>query len=385
MSAASAQAMECTHPGLTQAVVDVAATRAMLRSVPIVEGEETQIPEQAQRGLDRLKDGLGALVADYMSCVATSQMPVPAQIENALSALVRDNVDADGTDPTNNSQYGSSLSFKVELGADNRRLVSIVTRFGIQCGSDAMLSVFAPEHERWDEKLRWHSGPYSEVSGAFEAFQYAISPPDPHANWYVLAAHIKPWCSSTWSMLDYAVLRPGTSPTSPRLLLEDSRSMWWGSEDFGTLHANAADFDLRFHSASIDPGVHNRLFIRHYTVAGDSLRRTQPVAESPRDFVDEWSRSDWREAREWTDPRTRDGLQSIHERLRNGDHGQAYFTFESIKSCASVADGFQIEVLRDAPEERWFFHVRGRTRFLLTAVESRPDSRCTKELPGAAN
>ncbi len=54
------------------------------------------------------------------------------------------------------------------------------------------------------------------------------------------------------------------------------------------LSAEADAFELRHVAASIDPAVHGRRHVRRYRVSGDTARRMPPVAESVRDFVDEW-------------------------------------------------------------------------------------------------
>jgi hypothetical protein len=66
------------------------------------------------------------------------------------------------------------------------------------------------------------------------------------------------------------------SPRSSRALLIASDFMWWGGGDLGTLTAGPAEFDLRFHGASIDLGVHNRLWIRHFRVVGNAFRASNP-------------------------------------------------------------------------------------------------------------
>jgi hypothetical protein len=95
----------------------------------------------------------------------------------------------------------------------------------------------------------------------------------------------------------------------PTVLLQRHDGIWFGNDDYGSLTVNAKDFDVRFHSASIDGGLHNRVWIRHFAISGDTITRVQPVAASPRDFVDEWIVSPWESASGWTS-------KTASERLR---------------------------------------------------------------------
>jgi hypothetical protein len=63
-----------------------------------------------------------------------------------------------------------------------QKLIAVKAGFDIACGSDTMLLVFAPEGDSWKEVLRWQSQPYKTVAGAFEAFDYGISPSDESGN-----------------------------------------------------------------------------------------------------------------------------------------------------------------------------------------------------------
>lgn len=123
---------------------------------------------------------------------------------------------------------------------------------------------------------------YDEVSGAFWSFQHRLSPGNP---WFVVASRVMPWCSSTWSRIQYTILRPGPHL---KVLLDRSEVMWRGSEDFGAIVADRSSADVRFHGDDIDKGFLTRLFVRHYEVPGDSIKRIQPIAINARDFVDEW-------------------------------------------------------------------------------------------------
>jgi len=237
--------------------------------------------------------------------------------------------------------------------------------------------VFAPVEKSWTEVVRWQSQPYKTVAGAFQAFNFGISPPDKSGHWYVVAHSIMPWCSSTWSSIRYAVLRPGEDPLKPRVLMSRSDSMWWGSDDFGKVVVSRDSFDLRFHSHSVDSGVHNRVWIRHYAVSGDLVRRTQPVAVSPRDFVDEWIVSPWREASAWSSRKSLQQLRQVHGTLHKlEDHSG--FDFDSVQKCSGTPSTVQVGVSHEN-DETFYFKIAGNGPFQMKSISTSPDSTCDGE------
>ena len=253
-----------------------------------------------------------------------------------------------------------------------RGLLVSLPNFGIECGSDAVLFVFARQQESWKEVLRWQSEPYNTVAGAFWSFEYGISPPDESGAWYVVTKRIKPWCSSTWAGIDHSVLRPVSGTTRPKVLSSGSDEIWWGDEDFGKLEVNRDDFDLRFHAGSIDDGIHNRVWIRRFSVVGDSVRRIPPVAASPRDFVDEWIVSPWGDASQWSTS-SAIGLLQMHRRL-NKDRS---FEYDSVRRCSDGPDHYQVEI--DDSKRTYYFQVLGETDYKMKAVSEKPNAVCKGE------
>lgn len=291
----------CSPEEVTVAAAQVDATREQLLRLPV--GDlETDVSPAARRGIHSMQSALGRFVGAYMNCVATPIDPVRMQKELSQRAHAFRLPAGQSTKdqlPPDFGRYGSELRFEVKIAAE-QQLIAVAAEFGIACGSDSMLMVFANRDNSWREVVRWQSQPYKTVAGAFEAFNFGISPPDKSGHWYVVVHSIMPWCSSTWSSIRYAVLRPSGDALKPKVLMSRSDSIWWGNDDLGKLVVSADSFDLRFHSNSIDSGVHNRVWIRHYAVSGDVVRRTQPVAVSARDFVDEWIVSPWPEASAWS-------------------------------------------------------------------------------------
>jgi hypothetical protein len=332
------------------------------------------LTDTTSEAIERMKDSLDELALAYMHCV-----PVPKRLDpKRISRDLLDAISLASGRPGHDSagRYGSELRFEVRVTPDQRRLVSITATFDIECASDTILHIFAPTRSQWVEVVRWQSAPYKEVSGAFSMFQYGISSPDRGGSWYVVTAYIDGWCSSTWSMINFAVLRPASISLKPRVLLASSDSIWWGNEDFGKLVVNQLNFDLRFHAESLDLGVHNRVYIRRYAVNGDVVKRVQPVAASPRDFVDEWTVSPWPEAANWSNDRNIGELKQMHDELqRLKSDPDTGFSYESVHECTGSGYNFQVELCRDNGPS-FYFYVKGHSSFAMVRVRNTPDPLC---------
>ncbi len=321
-------------------------------ALPLGEEGDPRVPPIARQNILEIKNRIASLADDYMACQPSD--PDAKRISEALTVLVPPS-------PSDENKFASGLTFEATATG---RLISITASFGIKCGEDTILLIFAPNENSWKEVLRWQAPPYKDVSGAFWSFHHKISPPDANGAWFVVTSRVMPWCSSTWSSIEYTILRPG-----PKILLKRSEGMWWGNEDFGTLVATQNTADIRFTSNSIDPAVHSRPFIRHYEISGNTLKRVTPIAESARDFVDEWIVSPWSESQHWSAP----GLEAFHAQAKKNANW-----FKSIQKCNDQPDTVQIALTDYKTEEaHLYFRVTGQTNFKMTSVRTTPDPACS--------
>ena len=359
LAAATAAAPDCSAAALARDAAPVAALRARLAAAAPRDDIDTDVPESARADLDAYKDELGNLVARAVDCLPPRA--ATEEVERDVAKLLPD-------------IEGKGYATSVEVAASrNDGWLAVVTRSSIQCGEDAALAVFEPRGGRWQERLRWHSKPYDKVSGAYGSFQFKISPRDAHGDWFAVAAHVHPWCSSTWSSIGYEALRPGATPVEPRVLLAEDHSMWWGGDDFGEITVEPDAFELRYTAESIDAGLHSRTHVRHYAVRGDTVERTAPVALAARDFVDEWIVSEWKDARAWSDGAAAPRLADLHAKLGPPHERWTPMDFVSEKSCGP--GGFEIAwTTRD--DHVVYFRVRQGDTFLLVDAGDAPFAGC---------
>jgi hypothetical protein len=378
-------ATSCSESDFSAAAGKLQAARAALLALPVGDGLETGVSPEGQKAISAMKESLGEFVNAYLRCAPTS--PDTGRVRRELSESAHafrlpNGVTSNKDLPPDFGKYGFELWFGVQSAHDNR-LLSITATFSIECGTDAVLFIFSRDGGSWHEALRWQSRPYASIKDAFGSFGSGISPPDNLGRWYVVTKHKAPWCTSTWSTISYDALRPQAGSVIPTVLLLRHDSIWLGNDDIGSLTVNVKDFDVRFHSASIDGGVHNRLWIRHFSISGDTVARVQPVAASPRDFVDEWIVSPWESASGWTSKAASEQLRLAHENFPNRRKSFAdSLGFGTIYKCSGARDHYQVELMEETGpkfdiDRSFYFQVVGKHAYTMTGVSSNPDPRCT--------
>ena len=361
--AASAEAAVCSKSDVAQAAASVMAARQSLQefrlSPPHELAPDANIPPGAQTGIVTIKARLAGIVAAYMRCAAPDIDPKMAQRE--LDVLVH------ASTPRNAERYGDTLEVLATRPDAHRMILN--AGFNIKCASDDVTQVFALEKGLWRERLRLAGGRYKDTAGATDGLEVKLSVADNEGRWFAVTKSVAPWCSSTWSEIRYAVLQPTDDPVKPHVLLNKSDSIWWGGDDMGRLQVGVHDFELRFHAESIDDGLHDREWVRHFSVEGDTVRRMPPLANNAREFVEEWIQSPWSEAAGWTAPSV--NLKAMHDRL----HAKPYGEFRSVERCGNAAT--QIEIVNEELDARTFFEVAGAENFTMTRVSNAPDLKCS--------
>ncbi len=366
-----AGAASCGSPAIDHAAAKVREARVALGALPIYENSgPTSLTPQAQAVISEMKTHLRDFLDAYMRCLPPNFDTAGTQDDLGRRFEQRE------VEPIGAVHYGDHLTFSMQRPAGHPDLVAITANFAIECGTDTVLFLFSSEGGSWSEILRWQSRPYPEINGAFASFSYGVSPPDELGHWFVVTKTVAPWCSSTWSVIRYSVLRPRADRVTPRVIYDADDPIWWGGEDFGQLNVDRNSFDLRFHADSIDLGIHSRLWIRHFAVEGDEVRRVAPIALSPRDFVDEWMTSPWNQASSWSRTEARPALKSWHERLQ-ALRPTEYYAYGAIRRCGDGAARYQVELKSDAPDRDVYLQLEeSPSAFDMIAVGAKPDPSC---------
>jgi hypothetical protein len=131
-----------------------------------------------------------------------------------------------------------------------------------------------------------------------------------------------------------------------------------------------------------------RPVIRHYVLRSGALEREAPLALRPRDFADEWMRTDWAVSSKWTDAGvSASSLRRMH-RKENFEGGQ----YTNTVHCEKRPEHWQVGLAWTdfdgktmVVTKNMYLLVRWLPpyRFTMAGVSDRPWSGCTEEDPEA--
>jgi hypothetical protein len=339
----------CTRESLGSAAIALRAAKAELMAVPLAD-PDTSVPPATAGKIEAVKDRLRVYVQRMMACAPTSVEP--EALAAAMEQRAGTSPDADEAGRPAPDGHGNMLTYEVSRVKAHPEMLAVVTSLGIKCGSDSMLMLYRRTRTGWEELMVRRAVPYSEVRGGWQDLRFTVSPPDAQGRWFVVTVSTTPWCSSSWQGLRYALARPTEDAGRPNVFFDEKTTTWLGADEELHVRAEEDAFELRHVAGSIDPAVHNRRHVRRYAVNGEAVRRVAPVADSARDFVDEWIVSPWAEAKDWSasDP----GLARLHAQLNTGRF-ELLGEFASIRACRNGRT--QVEIGSDKGPG-WFFLVR---------------------------
>lgn len=346
-----ATAERCDRSTVGSAVIEMRMARSVLLAVP-PEEDGTSVPPAAGRRIEALKDRMRDFVRTMMACAPASVEPASLAAAMERRGGVSRGETGDSVPPPPD-RHGNLVAFEVSRVEAHPDLLAVVATVAIKCGSDSMLILYRRTPSGWRETMVRRSEPYSEVRGGWGDLRFAVSPADSAGDWFVATVSTTPWCTSAWQGMPYALARPGPTPDRPRIFFRDRGTIYLGNESDLQVKAERDAFELRHDGPSLDPDILVRRHVRRYSVAGEGVRRVQPVAESARDFADEWIGSSWAEAKGWSgsDP----ALAKAHSALQAARH-ETMRGFDSVRACSGDYDEIQLD---DRSGPNWFLLVRG--------------------------
>ncbi len=342
----------------------------------------TDVPPEAIKQIQQFKNSLSDALNNYFLC-QPSQFPDAQALESdlytRLAVAIPPPPDKRPEPPQNDSGpqaglYLSDITLKVKIVPDQRKLIAVLTTFGIPYGEDAELDIFAPANSgKWQPVISFTSKPYNSIAGAFLGFDYKISPPDSKGDWFMVATHINPWPQSCWQNLYIDAVRPNQLGMLYQLFHEEQNGYICDDAAPYLRGVKADSFQLRFSIASIDESQLSSPSLMTYKVEGDEVTRIEPVALNPVNFVDEWTRRTWRDAQGWSVPTNLAQLSEDHAKL----HNQASGDFVGFRACTAPLTS-EVEFKADDGEgpSRFFLVKKNPDGYIMLKISDRPTPSC---------
>jgi len=285
---------------LAKTAIAIATTLGVLQGIP-VDDEQTAVPPDANLLMTNAKHDVRDLAQIVLKPQPGNGPVIAPAVRNAMVAALEAEGIAIGAESTA-EQYGNVVSIDVVAPQGHSNLLAVVVELSIPCGSDSALFLFRHDGQ-WRLVYEREEDDYESISGALGTFGWKVSPPDEQGRFLVVTSSITPWCISAWHQLRYQVDRvePGHAEAIP-IDSGNFTSYEWDVE----LEATADSYSIHFNGSSLDPAILIRSYRLHYVVDGDRPVRVDPVADSPRDFVEEWLAMSGETAARWgaVDPET---------------------------------------------------------------------------------
>jgi hypothetical protein len=287
---------------LAKTAIAIATTLGVLQGIPLGD-DQTAVPPDAILLMTNAKHDLRDLAREVLrSQPGNGPVIAPAVQTAMLAALKAEGVVLGGDSTT--ERYGNVAAIDVIAPQGHHDLLAVVVELSIPCGSDSALFLFRHD-DQWRLVYEREEDDYESISGALGSFAWKVSPPDAQGRFLVVTSSISPWCSSAWHQLRYQVdrIEPGRAEAIP-IDSGTFTSYGWDVE----LEATVDSYSIHFNGSSLDPGILIRSYRLHYVVDGDRPVRIDPIADSPRDFVEEWLGMSRETATQWGegDPETLD-------------------------------------------------------------------------------
>jgi hypothetical protein len=259
------------------------------------------------------------------------------------------------------------------------------TGVGIECGFDESAYIYSWSAEGWRRVWQTEQNDYTEKVYKPQTIHSVLISPYSRTNDYlVLTLGSQPSCQSTWHDAYYRVFRLGPDPEA--LPLVDGTE-WAHIDGEPPIHGSVTTTDVLV-ELTIAGGVEGGMYraVRHYRIDRNGVKRIDPLALSPHDFVSEWLIHGWKESAFWSEDDNRRSMLDWYNKLhKDGAHGELIYP---TMHCPTTPDLWQVGVdfsdpptPLDAPPRGTYFLVRWRPPYQFTMVEvsDRPSPACTEQ------
>lgn len=235
-----------------------------------------------------------------------------------------------------------------------RDLLVILTATGIRCGFDYSAYIYQPRRAdpvQWTRVWELEQNTYTEAGYQPQTLHdVRVSLRDDAGTYLVLTTGTKPGCSAAYQPAYVRLWRSPLNGTKPGdLLLGHEELVSLDGETPVRGKVSLEDALVGITVGGTGYGYSHRA-LRHFVVRGNRVERTDPIAATPRDFVEEWLAAPWPESAARSDA---PALEQWHRRLHRDD-GMGTFPDPAVR-CADGAWMIATH-LREAPT--FYFRVR---------------------------
>ena len=241
----------------------------------------------------------------------------------------------------------------------------MTTDVGIPCGEDQSVYLYEWRANRWNRRfaLEAEDGSLAKY-GPENSVELQISQADAGGARIILATAYPPACMSVWHTL---YIRLFQISGGQKLLLERKPTANQGEEYSARLEPNGAL--IKFAGFSIDSLYLIRNYVLHYNFEHGGVKRIDPIALSPRDFVEEWLTNPWTEISPWSEPQLAEFHNKLHKSYVSG-------SYDAVRRCSQPGT-WQISVELENMTSYFSLIDRGDNRYRMLGISEKPRPDCS--------
>ena len=202
---------------------------------------------------------------------------------------------------------------EVSSPAHDPHWLQITTSVGIMCECDQSIYLYERRDGLWNRRLESEQNGYGKQHYRPQWVSGELSPPNSTGDRLFLTVGFNPACWSVWQEGYFRLFRVGARTTT---LLDWDQTMFNIGEDVNR-KVEAGEALVEFGSSGVVPGFVRR-HVLHFKVDGDRVKRVEPLALQPQDFVDEWLSQRWAIYSRMDRTQTESGSLDVASRRRRG-------------------------------------------------------------------
>ena len=268
----------------------------------------------------------------------------------------------------------SALGFLDEvLVVREREFLTIQTAVGIWCGYDYSAYVYRWSGVRWQRIWENEQNTYTEKNYLPQIiYAVHISAPDEKGNRLLLTLGSRPGCSSGYQPVYYRVWRMNARYETQKPLLDGTEVANIGGYPPVQGQVLPDDVLIEFTVGGTGYGETHRA-VRHFEVRDGRARQVDPIAITPRDFVEEWLSAPWTESAARSESPS---LKQWHAKLHRDDM-MGDFPDPAMR-CTTGMGLWQIAThLKDGPKTYYLVRFKEPYYFTMAGISDRPYPDCT--------
>jgi len=272
--------------------------------------------------------------------------------------------------------FPSSLGFldDIQVSRDGEFL-TFETAVGIWCGYDYSAYIYQWIANRWLRVWESEQDTYTEKEYVPQIIHAVhISAPDRDEGRLILTLGSKPGCASAFQPIYYRVWRM-KEHLPPQILLQESEVANVGGDPPIRGKIGPDDVLVGFEVGGTGYGASHQA-ARHYEVRADTVKQVDPIATTPRDFVEEWLSLPWTQSASRSESA---GLKEWYSKVHRDD-GAGDFPDPAVH-CTDPALWEISTHLHESPEIYYLVRWQPPYQFVMGGVSDHPYPNCTERDP----